>query len=80
MFWPKKVNFETVRSNLVFFTQNYPGLGGYLVFKSGLGFSFWGPEVPFLVPPNCKYCAKYAILRVPEMALPVPETKIRDHF
>ena len=29
---------------------------------------------------NWSYCAKYAILRVPEMALPVPETKIRPHF
>ena len=29
---------------------------------------------------NREYCAKYATLRVPEMALPVPEMKIRDHF
>ena len=24
MFWPKKINFETVRSKLVFFARNYP--------------------------------------------------------
>ena len=38
------------------------GLGGYLVYKSGLRFSFRGPEVPFLVPPKLQItrtiCAK----------------------
>ena len=30
----------------------YLGLGGYLVYKNGLGFSFRALEVPFLVPPR----------------------------
>ena len=44
------------------------------IFVSRTGSSiFWYPQ-------NCKYCAKYVILGVLEMALPVPETKIWDHF
>ena len=40
------------------------------IFVSRTGSSiFWYPQ-------NCKYCAKYVILGVLEMALPVPETKI----
>ena len=51
-----------------------------MVYKSGPGFSFWVPEVPFLVPPKSQNLRIFAIWGVPKMVLPVPETKIRDHF
>ena len=51
-----------------------------MVYKSGLGFSFRALEVPFLVPPKPPKMHVLAIWGVPKMALPMPETKIRDHF
>ena len=50
--------------------------GGYLVYRGGFG----DRKCHFGYPQNRKWCAKYAILRVSEMALPVLETKIWDHF
>ena len=50
------------------------------MFKSGLGFLCRGLEMPFSAPPKSQKGGKFAILEVPKMAFPVPETKIRGHF
>jgi len=42
--------------------------------------TFRDQKCHFWYPRNRKYCANYAILGVPKVALPVPETKIQDHF
>ena len=34
--------------------------GGNLVFKSGLGFSFRGPEMGFFIPPNIAQFCNFA--------------------
>ena len=41
--------------------------GGYLVYKSGLGFLFRVPEIPFLLRPKSQKCAIFAILEVPKV-------------
>ena len=54
--------------------------GGIWSIKVVSDFRFGDPKCHFWYPQNCIKCIKNTILGVPEMALLVPETKIRDHF
>ena len=54
--------------------------GGNWSIKVVSDFRFGDWKCHFGYPRNREYCANYAILGVPKMTLPVPETKIRDHF
>ena len=54
--------------------------GGIWFIKVVSDFRFGDRKCHFWYPRICIFCAKYANPWVPKMALPVPETNIRDHF